>query len=225
MNKKMMLLGLAVISAALFALPAVASAGSPQVDLKSYPITFSGTGGHSELRAGENPPVTCTTSHVHGEWTSATTGVLTVTFTGCKESIFGTQCNNTGVSGVIKTNTSVFHTTYLTSAKTTPGILVTPPTGGTFAEFKCPFVGSSVKVTGNGLLGHISEPKCGATSATATIGFTATGSTQTYRQVTGAGTIYSLQSSLNGGAPVAAAEVTSAKTTLAGGATATLTCV
>jgi hypothetical protein len=224
MKNKMMLLALAAVSAVMFVLPAVASAGEPQIDPASgkFPLTFTSAGGASELRAVGSEPVKCTGNKGTGKYTSATTGEIELTFTGC--TAFGGQCNSSGqAAGVITTGTSVFHNVYLTDAKTTPGVLVTPPTGGVFASFSCFFGFASVSVTGNGVIGHLESPKCGAKQKTATLNFTATGASQTYKQNTLTGTVFNLKSSTNGGAAAEAAEVAEGTVTYA--EEATLTCV
>jgi hypothetical protein len=208
----------------MFVLPAVASAGEPQIDPASgkFPLTFTSAGGASELRAAGQEPIKCTSNHGSGRYTSATTGDIELTFTGC--TAFGGECHTAGqANGVITTGTSIFHNVYLTAGKTTPGVLVTPPTGGVFATFSCFFGFASVSVTGNGIIGHLESPKCGAKSKTGTLNFTATGSSQTYKQNTATGTVFNLKSSVNGGAAVEAAEVAEGTVTYA--EEATLTCV
>src|SRR5690242_12313534 len=105
MSKKMMMLALAAVSAAMFALPAVASAGSPTVDMSTKNTHFTIAGGHAELRAGTDK-ITCTSVTGTGEWsqqTSATTGTVQFIFHGCieKNSGFNFSC---GSSGTITTN-------------------------------------------------------------------------------------------------------------------------
>lgn len=223
MKNKLMLLSLGVLALVFAALPAVASAGEPVIDAKAFPLKFTSTGNHAELRAANEPTITCTANKGEGEYTSSTTGKITLTFTGCKETVFGASCTSTGLTtGTIKTGTSVFHNTYLTDAKTTPGVLVTPPTGGVFATFSCGLF--TVTVEGNGIIGHLESPKCGATSNTGTLNFTATGSAQTFKKVTGTGTEFSLTSKTGtSGTPVTAAEVAEGTVTFA--EAVTLTCV
>jgi hypothetical protein len=228
MKNKMMLLALAAISAVMFVVPAVASAGSPVIDPASgkFPLNFTSAGGHSELRAAEEPAITCTSNSGSGKYTSGTTGEITLTFHGCATSFFGfpVSCNSAGQpSGTIKTGTSVFHNTYVTDAKTNPGVLVTPPTGGLFTTIICGGF-ANIEVRGNGIIGELTAPKCGAAAQkTATLNFAATGSSQNLKKVTATGTEYSLTSGTEGGSTVTASEV--AEGTVTYTENATLTCV
>ena len=228
MKHKMLLLALAAVSAAMFALPAVASAGSPVIDPASgkFPLTFTSAGGHSDFRATGEPAITCTSKTGTGRFTSGTTGEIALTFHGCMTSFFGfpTSCNSAGQpSGTIVINPSVFHNIYVTDAKTNPGILITPPSSGVFTTLIC---GSFAKteVKGNGIIGEVTAPRCNAAAQkTATLNFTAAGSSQNLKKVTATGTEFSLQSATEGGSTVAAAEV--AEGTVTYSENATLTCV
>jgi hypothetical protein len=228
MKSKFMLLALSVFALALAALPAVASAGEPQVDPASgkFPLTFTSSGGFSELRATNEPEIKCQSNTGSGKYTSSTTGEISLTFKECTTSFFGfpVSCNSSGAaSGIINTNASVFHTTYLTDAKTTPGVLVTPPTSGVFATIICGSF-ATIEVKGNGIIGHLESPKCGEKKKTATLNFSATGASQTFKQVTGTGTAFNLKSRTeSNGTEVEASEVAEGTVTFA--EEATLTCV
>jgi hypothetical protein len=228
MKSKFMLLALSVFALALAALPAIASAGEPEIDSKSLnegkTLSFTSKGEHAELRALNEPTITCTANEGVGKYNTKKTGEITLTFTGCKTpNFFNAECHSVGQSsGVIKTGTSVFHNTYLTDAKTTPGVLVTPPSGGVFATITCATFFTTT-VAGNGIIGHLESPKCGASSTTGTLNFSATETTQNFRQVTGTGTIYSLTATTSGGEPRTAAEIAEGTVTYA--ETATVTCV
>ena len=230
MKNKFMLLALSVFALAFAALPAMASAGEPQVDSKllneGKSLSFTSKGGHSELRASNEPKITCTANSGSGKYNTKTTGEITLTFTGCiAPEFFNAECHSTGqVAGTIKTGTSVFHNIYLTDNKTTPGVLVTPPTGGIFATITCATF-FTTNVEGNGVIGHLESPKCAGSSTTATLNFTATSSTQNFRQITATGTIYSLTSRTNGGSIPGPAAAMSAEGTVTFGESITLTCV
>jgi hypothetical protein len=227
MKNKMMMLALGALTALAFAaLPAVASAGEPQIDPANgvFPLTFTMAGGLSEFRAEGQETFTCKKSKGTGKYTNATTGELERTLEECTAS--GTPCTSTGAaSGVITTGTSVFHNIYVEPNKTTPAILITPPTGGTFASFKCAFGLVSFTITGNGLIGDLEKPTCAAPgpTKTATLNFTATGASQTWKQITTAGTVFDLKADVNGAAAVTYAEVN--ETTVTFSQNATLTCV
>jgi hypothetical protein len=227
MKNKMMLLALGLLALVFAAMPAVASAGSPEIDSASLnlgkSLSFTSSGGTSELKANNEPTVTCTSNHGSGRYTSKTTGELTLTFTGCT-SLFGLECHSAGqANGIIVTATSVFHNVYLTDAKTTPGVLVTQPTSSAYTTFACAGFGPTVTVRGN-VIGHLTSPKCGATSSTGTLSFTATNGVQTYRQSTATGTVYNLTYETGtSGTQVAASETATATVTFA--EAATVTCV
>lgn len=238
MTKRMMMVAASALAAVAFAaLPAVASA-APEVDFaKAGAHTFKGTFGEASLTAVGQEQIICTgENHVHGEWTSGTTGNISLTFTNChpKETP-GIACTTSGqAAGTIVVAQSVFHLKYITSDVATPGtmlvkkpgVLITPPTGGTFATFSCSFL-INIKVTGNGIIGAVTAPTCGSTSASSTLSFTSNSTgVQTYQLVEGDATTYTLKSSLNGGAAVQASEDVPSSTTefTEAGETGTLTC-
>jgi hypothetical protein len=150
MSKKLMLLAAGALTALAFAaLPAVASAGEWKMDCPENKETcsFSSSGGHAELRALNEPTITCTANTGGGTIAKGgLTGTFEITFTGCKATLFFTfECHTSGAtSGVIKVASSTSHNVYLEDNKTKPGILVTPATTtiicGSF---------SSIEVTGS----------------------------------------------------------------------------
>jgi hypothetical protein len=232
MRNKTMMLALGALTALAFvALPAVASAGEPWVDPASgsYPINFSVSGGPNELKEeeeGESAPIVCKKSRGVGKYISATTGELERTLEECTKA--GTACTTTPAgppSGVITTGTSVFHNIYVEPNKTTPAILVTPPTGGIYATFKCAFGLVEYTITGNGVIGDLEKPTCAAPGPTntATLNFTATGASQTWKRITTAGTVFDLKLDANGSAAKTAALVAEMTVTFA--QNVTLTCV
>jgi hypothetical protein len=181
MSKKMMLLALAAFSAALFALPAVASAQEIHME-PGNGESFTVTGGAGELRAESEPTITC--EHVDGSGKfdagSSTTGTIHLDFTGCHATVFGLTAKcRTKLSALDNTITTegTFH--LITTTAGTPDILVTPnPT-----EIVCAGI-SNVTVTGT-VIGTITAPKCGESSKTMTMAFSATGSTQNDLTYTG----------------------------------------
>jgi hypothetical protein len=198
MSKKIMLLALAAISAAVFALPATASAFI-SLHLKSAP---AGAQAIDDLTPG-NPTLTTAGSTIECETfsgsatfddTGGTTGKMNLKFSGnCKELTFNSSCHSTGApNGTIETTTLPFHLVTLTNQK--PGVLVTPSTDGSFAHVEC--FGTLVKFTvgGNGILGTITSPGCGGKGTSATIDFNATAAgVQEHTTVEGTpGTVYRL---------------------------------
>jgi hypothetical protein len=202
MKHKLMMLALAAVSAALFALPAVASAAEWDIDSETGALpTFTSKGGAAKLTSsgfGAFLPVECTANTGSGKYTTQTTSSVTLTFTGCTQA--GNTCTTSGqASGTIKTTELVSHNIMIESTQQvaggTPGLLITP-NNGHFATFVC---GSTTFVVGGtGIIGDISAPKCGgAFQTTATVVFATTSSgNQQYKQVETAGTSYDLSTTL-----------------------------
>ena len=227
---------LAASSLVLVALPAEALAGEPKFDPASgkSPLSFSGVNGGMVLTSAAGPEITCKKGKDVGAFTlpplgqtGSSTGDITLTFEECREGPpFNTQCNTvTQGAGTVVFGKSIFHTTYLTDAKTTPGILITPPTGGVFAKIICMSGMTVVEVKGNGVIGHMNAPKCGAQSGFFENSFTASGAVQTYKTLTETGVngTWNLQTLTNGKAAVEAS-LTSTMTHTFVGDLGTLTC-
>jgi hypothetical protein len=178
MSKKMMLLALAV--AALFALPSAASA--QEIHLKGV-TTFTGSGGAGFLAAANEPKISCTaTKSASGSFDSGstTTGTTNLIFSGCTAEFLGIKgnCSTSGDATGIITSSGTFH--LITTSTSKPGILVTPVT----TTIIC--IGfSRVEVTGKGVIGTITSPKCTETSKSMTLAFEAEGSTQKHLSYTG----------------------------------------
>jgi len=120
-----------------------------------------------------------------------------------KECTLGTlvACTSIGQSlGTIVWNEVPFELVYLDKAHTTAGLLMKPPTGGTFASFSC--AGVSKTFTGNGAISKLTAPALNTVSSGFTNSYTASGVVQTYQQIEEAGTRYHLLMSSGGGAPV-----------------------
>jgi hypothetical protein len=181
MSKKMILLALAV--AALFALPSAASA--EEIHFTNV-TTFTGAGGAGSLSATNEPKVSCTATSASGQFNtgSSTTGTVTLDFTGCTAEFLGIKgnCNTSGAASGTISAKGTFHLITFVNSKSEkkPAILVTPETTTLIcAGF------SRVDVTGNGIIGTITSPACGASSKTMEVKFEATGSTQNHIEYTG----------------------------------------
>jgi hypothetical protein len=194
--KKMILLALAAASVAMFALPAVASAGTWHIEPPGgvTTTTFTVSGGAGTLTSsGGN--VSCLSTGGSGHYENTTTGTMTITFHGCTTEIFGSKvhCQTSGQpTGTITTTKLPIHNVILdvtAGGVKDPGILVTPA-AGSFAHFNCSI--ASVTVEGNGLLGQLTKPACGASSNVATVEFTDIAGAQEWKQVTTTGTSYGL---------------------------------
>jgi len=194
MSKKIMLLALAAVSAAVFALPAAASATEAHIDGVT---SFTGTFGLSTLTAKEEPTITCEgPNHVTGKFDtgSTTTGTIELDFTAChtKDPIFGAtiKCRTSGspLDNTIKSS-GAFH---VITTNNKPGILVTPVA----TSVVCAGI-STVKVAGN-IIGTITSPACEVESKSLVTSFKAAGAVQEDKSYTG--TNYNLTSQTGEGA-------------------------
>lgn len=167
MSKKMMLLALSVAVAALFALPAVASATPAHISATENFTVTSTTPTFLEDKNGSK--VVCSKGVTgNGTFENTTTGSINLTFHGCRSVEPNVAC---GTEETIVTTTLPFH--LISLAANSPGVLITP-NAGHFATFNCTiFVKKEVK--GNGILGTITAPKCNVVppeeSTTATLKF------------------------------------------------------
>jgi len=218
MSKKMMLLALAVVSAAAFAVPAGASAA--ELHLTNV-TSFSGTFGTGSLTAKEEPVVTCgeaaNQNHVTGTVSAGgTTGEITLDFTACHIVVLGITlpCHSTGapVENTIASK-GVYH--LITVDHETPGgvidhnpaILVTPVA----TKVECKNT-QPINVAGN-VIGTITSPACGVASNNMTIKFSASGATQEHKLYTGVN--YNLTSQTGTGTIKEASQVSESTTSSA----------
>lgn len=218
MNTRRLLLGAMALAVVAFAaMPAMASA-HPILDPPggTFPAGFTAAGGTATLRASGQPNVVCSSSEVakgNGSFTNSTTGTVEFTFHGCN--VLGLPCTTSGQSsGTITTGTSVFHLVTVNGGKA--AVLITPPTGGTYATFVC--AGNTIAVGGNGVIGAITKPGYNELSKTFTLDLNATGSVQEIQEdEEESGTKYHLTASKNGGTPVEASEEAEGTGTFEGG--------
>lgn len=220
----MILLALAAVSAAVFALPSAASAGTPTVDPGG--LGFTGTFGLSTLTAEGEPTITCEgENHVTGTFNNpggnATGGTISLHYTNCHINVFVTiPCHTAGapLNNTILINNVPFDLTYWEDNKTSPAMLAT----NVSTEIECGGT-TPIKVTGS-VMGKVTN-KCGEESTSTTIDFSATNNVQDQRQITGTGSVFDLTAQTTGGVTRTAGLNTTAKATLNGGAKAKLTCV
>jgi hypothetical protein len=177
MSKKMMLLALVV--AALFALPSAAS--SQEIHFSGV-TSFSGSGPAGSLAAANEPKISFTEiKSASGGFTSgsSTTGEIKLTFAGATAEFLGIKgnCNTSGDAAGVITSSATFHLITTNTGK--PGILVTPVT----TTIICTGF-SRVEVTGPGIIGTITSPACGASSKELKVSFEAEGSTQKHMEYT-----------------------------------------
>jgi hypothetical protein len=198
MSKKMMLLALAAVSAAMFALPAAASAQEAHIEGVT---NFSGTFGKSTLTTSGEPTITCestvgepnTANHVTGVVNpGGTTGEITLDFTHCHIIILGVtrECKTAGapLPNTIKSS-GVFHVITINNK---PGVLVTPVK----TAIECQSAFATINVAGN-VIGTITSPACGVESKNLVTKFTSAAQTQEHKTYTG--TSYNLTAQTGSG--------------------------
>jgi uncharacterized protein YsxB (DUF464 family) len=196
MNKKIMLLALAVVSTMLFALPGVASAQEAHIEGIT---SFSGTGGASTIVASGEPTITCESVDANSGALSAggTTGSVSLRLTGCHASVFFTlKCKTTfsGVDNAIEMS----GTLHVITVNNKPGVLMTPA----LTEIICAGISSTI-VGGLGVIGTITSPACGVSSKVLTVSFSALGESQNHQTYT-AFTEVHLTTKTSGGSALAA---------------------
>ncbi len=197
-SKKRTALAIAAMGVAMLVLPAMASAGTWHLEKGGAgggPAgTFTGTGGASEWTTTSGLTLKGTSTTVHGEFETTTTGTITITFHGVT-GLFGVHCQTAGQpTGTVVTTLLTFHLVNLEpNPVKKPGILITPNhTTGNFAHFECG--GVKQTIAGNGLLGELVTPACGATTTEPEFKFQrgAVAGHQKWTQITTTGTIYDL---------------------------------
>lgn len=220
--KKMKMLALAVASAALFALPAVASAQSWH--LGSGTASFKVTGSGLTLTSTAGGSINCTSTSGAGSFSTSTGGSFSLLFGSCKGPL-GAHCTSpeqpTGVIAAVST----FHAIMFATNK--PALLLTgketnsatPSAGPQFAEFSC--LGLTVKIFGNGVIGTISAPACGVPSSTADIVFGSTAQTGHQEDKAYTGGTYDFSSTTTSNHPTASLDATALITF---GGAQTMTC-
>jgi hypothetical protein len=183
MSKKTMLLALAVVSFAMFALPTAASAQE---------IHWVTTSGNITLTAESEPTITCDSANVTlTPSAGGTTGSIHFDFTGCHTSVFGitSSCKTTESAAGTLTSKGTYH---LITVGGKPAMLVTTePVVEVCAGI------ASMTTQGN-VIGTITSPACDVESNTMRVAFFATGSTQNDMEYTGVK--YDLTATTGGGA-------------------------
>lgn len=172
-------------------LPSAATAGEPVIDPSG--VTFSGTSASTMvLEASGEPGITCETFHITA---SLIPPNLSVQWTNCHIVVLGftIACRTPGSALSNSMNMAgTFVTTYLTDAKTKPGIRFSPGT----TTVEC---GSTTPIIFTGsVLGTITSPACGGESSTATLSFTRTSGVQDHKKITGTGSEFNLTAETKG---------------------------
>jgi len=172
----MMLLALAV--AAMFALPAAASATEAHV---TGITNFVGTGGPASTKAASEPEASVIETHITGRFDSgsSTTGTMELDFTEVKAHFLGftIECHSAGLAAGTVKATASFH--IITTSTNKPGILLTPVTTTSIcaSAFR-------TEVAGN-VIGTITSPECGKPSNELVVSFASAGTTQNDLEYTG----------------------------------------
>lgn len=225
-NKLRMVLGVAALGTALLAMPAPASAGGPHVDPAG--VAFTAEGGSFSLTNGSGFPIVCSGPNLlvgNFDAGSNTTGEISVDYTNCQVSGFTYKCHSVGAAllNTISVKGIRFQTVYTSDSKSDLGLLLTLPSSifAPAVQLSCEGLGT-VEVKGS-FMGRITAPKCGESSSSATLAFTATGNKQNQMQITGTGQPYDLEDRLGSNAWTTAAVTTT--TTLAFKEKATWTCL
>ena len=208
-----------VVSALMFALPSVASAGTWHI--KPNPTTFTFEGLTPTLKTANGLTVVCDAVKGKGEYEAGgTTGKIT-------EMTFGPNCKSSGLISGTCTGTSpvepagniaatvpmVIHNIELEPLQKEPyGVLITPVGAETevmkhFSTFTC--VGIKTVVEGTGIIGEITSPKCGVASNKATLKFASTSpGNQAWTQITTSGHKYDLTSTVFGATTTSSMDAT-----------------
>jgi hypothetical protein len=193
MSKKILLLALAV--AAMFALPAAASAQEAHVDGVT---NFTGHGPKGSLVASGEPTIECTATAVTGSFDSGstTTGKINITFTGCEAEFlfFRVGCNTSGAASKTIITSGAFH---IITVNNKPGVLVTP------AKTTIICAGFSNTIVQGNLIGTITSPACEAESTSLGISFNSN-NTSTQEHMTYTGVKYDLTAQTEGEGAVTA---------------------
>ncbi len=216
MSKKKMMLALAAVSAAMFALPAAASAGEWELhNAVGQTFTITKVSSSMVLETTNGDTITCTGLSGSGSYSTTKTGRITVDTTGCTENTFGTTCQSGATNGTIQFTNKTFHNVIIGNSgdSFTPiGLLITSgengeATGKEFVTFNCGFGLLTVKLTGN-VIGEVESPVgtngCNQPSTTFNLRFEKRGSvgsetyTQKYEQVTTTGPTFDLVADISG---------------------------
>jgi hypothetical protein len=217
MKSKMLLLALSAVTAAMFAVPSVASAGEWSISEAGAGFTLANVGNTKLTREGGNSftDVTCTAAVGNGNYVAGsktTTEGVALTFTGCTTANGIVPCTTPGQpSKTIITTALTGHNVMLEGTPTsTMGILLTP-NGTHFASFEC--AGKTIVVTGNGIIGEVEIPctkSAGVPNSAKEFPVkyesTAARGTQKWMQITTTGTNFDLDATENGGAAVTASQ-------------------
>lgn len=201
-SRPVRLLGLALIAS--FAMSAFAAAGASALSISPAgselkPIAYTVSTKGITLTTESGTSRSCSGSSAGtGSFTSGTGGPLKLVLAGCT---YGpASCTSVGQpTGSIATRSLTAKLVYLDAAHTKFGLLLTPSGSETFAEFDCGFFGHFAW-TGS-LIGQITKPSLGGTSAQATLILNSTSfGVQAYQQVEGTGVKHHITESRNGGA-------------------------
>jgi hypothetical protein len=209
MSKKTMLVALAAIGAAVFVLPAAASANWGVTPGNS---AFTATGPAGSYFASGEPTIRCEGPNTgSGKYDgSGTTGSFSLHYTKCSTTIiFRFPCSNTASpSSETISASGTFHNVTITSGKR--GVLLTPNN----TVVKCESVGNAITISGS-LIGEVTSPTGACPVVTKSIGvkFGVSGGSQVHKTVDGSGSEFDTSATTSGGSAVTGATEGSATAT------------
>ncbi|HET8566385.1 MAG TPA: hypothetical protein VFL77_07910 [Solirubrobacterales bacterium] len=191
MKQIIMLLAIAAVSAAVIVLPSVALAVEGDIPLHMGPLPTSASsiaGGKAIIQTQFGSQIACKEVKGTATWENSTTGHIKLAFQ--NDCTFGEPCES------VETTELQFH--LVTLPLNAPGMLITT-NAGHFATFFCGYGLVEAVLTGNGVIGVIVSPACGAESNIVTIRFELEGDAQKQKKVEGTATEYHLDGSANRG--------------------------
>jgi hypothetical protein len=199
MKSRTVLLALSVVTVALLALPAVASAGEWEISTAGELFTVQSTAntGLTSNEKGGRVNVNCkstTGTGVYAVGSRTTVERVTLTYTDCTGPFGFWACTTAGQPiGTITTTELSGHNIMIDGTSPGPakmGILLTP-NGTHFASFVC--AGLKSELTGNGLIAEVEQP-CNTAGKVLALQYESNGATGTekYMQITTTGTKFDL---------------------------------
>jgi hypothetical protein len=165
MSKKTILLALVAISAAMLALPALASATEIEVD-PAAGTKFTATGGAMSITAAGEPTITCETVSGEGEGFSKIKATIFLDLKGCHVSILGFTQSCRSVNAPLKNTIAFGEIADWVTVNNKPGAILT----FNALTVNCEAL-KKIEIGGLGVIGTITAPACAEESKTMKIRF------------------------------------------------------
>lgn len=178
---------LAIVTTAALAAPSLATAEDVPVHLVPAPANGATSPITGSIAMSTVGGLTMTCKSLKGTvtWENGTTGHLQLSLENCSAS--GMSCSDA--------TTAVLPFHLLTLPNKVPGRLITPGASGGFVSFVCGF--TTVRIVGNGLIGTVTKPTCGAQSNSLVVRTEAAAGAQKHKLVEGTATNYHLSAQIN----------------------------